>query len=138
MSGASKEHMRTRKEWASVSQQLLDQKGEMSALQELNLLLIKKGLSEEILSDLKEEKRILKDDICSWETDIEKLQRKISRRENPLCFDVSSDEEQDAEESESENSPDEDEKEDTEDKYVSMCGRSSSSSEEDSSSEESK
>ena len=126
--------MRKRKEWASVCQQLLDQKGKMSDEEELDLLYKKKGLIASILSYLEEEKRILKEDIASWEYDKEKNEGKILRRMAPSFIDVSSDEEREGEESESENSPDE---EDTEDKYVSMCGRSSSSSEEDSSSEES-
>ena len=72
MSEAAKEHLRKRQEWARITQRLLDQKGEMSDIEELDLLYKKRGLIDNILSDLKEEKRILEEDIASWERDVEK------------------------------------------------------------------
>ena len=133
MSEAAKEHMRKRKRWASVCQQLQDQKGKMSDEEELDLLYEKKGLIESILNHLQEEKRILKDDIANWEYDKMRVEAKIDKRMCPSFIDVSSDEEREGEESESENSPDEEEKEESKDeKYVSLCARASSSSEEES------
>ena len=134
MSEAAKEHMRKRKRWASICQQLQDQKGMLSNEEELDLLYKKKGLIESILNHLQKEKRILKEDIASWEYDKVKNEGKILRRMAPSFIDVSSDEEREGEESESENSPDEDKK------YVSLCARDSEeedSEEEDSEEEDS-
>ena len=77
----------------------------MSDIEELDLLYKKRGLIDNILSDLKEEKRILKEDIAVWERDVEKNDDKIRRVSAPSFFDISS-----GEESESEDSPDEVEK----------------------------
>ena len=99
--------MRRRKEWVSVRQQLMDQKHKMSEDEELGLLYKEKGLIDNILSDLKEEKRILEEDIASWERDVEKHDDKIRKVLSPDFFDSSSGEECESEDSpdESENSP---------------------------------
>ena len=78
MSGTSKEekekeHMRRRKEWVRITVELEDDKWKMSSGFELELLRKRKELSENILSDLKEEERILQEDIRYWEADIEKM-----------------------------------------------------------------
>ena len=88
MSGTSKEqkekeHLRRRKEWARITEELEDNKWKMSSEFELELLRKRKELSEDIWLDLKEEERILQDDIRYWVADIEKMQRMIDRREFP-------------------------------------------------------
>ena len=106
MSGTSKEqkeeeHMRKRKDWAIITEELEDVT-KMSSEYELELLLQKKELAEDIYLDLKEEESILQDDLRYWMADIEILQRAIDRREFPDLYPSSGEEE---EEEKSENAP---------------------------------
>ena len=85
--------MRRRKEWVRITVELEDDKWKMSSGFELELLRKRKELSENILSDLKEEERILQDDIRYWEADIEKMRGEEDELRDKVCGMTSEDEE---------------------------------------------
>ena len=95
-----KEHLRKRKEWARICQKLQDDEWEMSSDFKLDLLQQKKELSIKIWWDLKEEERILQDDIRSWEADIKEMEQETEESsDESQCASSGEETEEDEEES---------------------------------------
>ena len=92
-----RKHLEKRRRWAEICQKLEDDDGEMSSDVKQNLLMQRLNISISICFDLKEEDRILQDDINYWEYDIERLKEECG-------VDSSSDEESEEDEKESQSS----------------------------------
>ena len=98
MSGTSREqkeeeHIRKRKEWVRITEELEDDRWKMSSEFALELLRYRQELSEDILSDLKEEEKILQADIRYWEADIGKMREEEDELLDKVCGMTSEDEE---------------------------------------------
>ena len=92
-----RKHLEKRREWAGICQKLEDDNGEMSSDVKQNLLIQRLTISIDIWLDLKEEDKILQDDINYWENDIEQLKKECG-------MDSSSNEESEEDEKESQSS----------------------------------
>ena len=92
-----RKHLGKRRKWAEICQKLEDDNGEMSSDVKQNLLIQRLNISIDIWLDLKEEDKILQDDINYWENDIKQLKKEYG-------VDSSSDEESEEDEKESQSS----------------------------------